>query len=237
MKKFLALATCFAAFSVNAQTADEIIQKYTANMGGLDSFNKVRTVKITANFNTQGFDLPMTIQVINNRASRTELEANGQNIIRVYKDGKGWTVNPLAGITSPREATATELSDYRAQSILATALMDYKARGHTVELLGEESVEGIKAWKIKLVNKDDGKATLYYINKADHVMIKSSSERQMQGKTTTVEVWYSDLKEFAGLKFFTTRTSKIDGEVFQTTSYSNVELNVAVDEKIFDMPK
>jgi hypothetical protein len=34
-----------------------------------------------------------------------------------------------------------------------------------------------------------------------------------------------------------TKTQKMNGEAFQTTTFTNVELNVAIDEKIFDMPK
>ena len=59
----------------------------------------------------------------------------------------------------------------------------------------------------------------------------------MQGQTINVEVWYSDLKDFSGIKFFMTRTQKMNGEAFQTTTFTNIELNAAIDEKIFDMPK
>jgi hypothetical protein len=59
----------------------------------------------------------------------------------------------------------------------------------------------------------------------------------VQGQTVTVEVWYSDLKDFNGTKFFMTRNQKMNGETFQTTTFTNIELNVTIDEKIFDMPK
>jgi len=237
MKKLLFIAACFSFISASAQTVDEIIRKYTDNMGGLDNFNKVKTVKFTATFSTQGVDMPMTIQTINNRASRSEIDANGTTIIRAYKDGKGWTQNALAGINSPKEVTGTELIDYKAGCSLANALMDYKARGHQVELQGQETVEGLKTWKIKLTSKDDGRITTYFINVADNVLLKSAIDRDLQGRTTTVETWYSNLKTFGDLKFFMTRDSKIEGETFQTATFNNIELNLPIDEKIFDMPK
>lgn len=237
MKKILFIAACFAFVSSGAQTADEIIQGFTTKIGGLENFNKVKTARITANFNTQGLDLPMTIQIINNRASRTDLDADGKTVTWVYKDGKAWTVNPFAGINSPKELTGQEFSDFKAQSTLASALIDHKARGHQVELQGQEVVEGIKTWKIKFTNKEDGKIIYCFINTTDSLLIKTVADREMQGQTVSTEVWYSDLKEFGGLKFFMTKTSKIDGEIFQTTTFSNVELNVPLDEKIFEMPK
>jgi hypothetical protein len=68
-------------------------------------------------------------------------------------------------------------------------------------------------------------------------MIKSEIEREIQGQKVNTETWFSDLKDFNGTKFFMTRNQKINGETFQTTTIKNIELNVPIDEKIFDMPK
>ena len=87
--------------------------------------------------------------------------------------------------------------------------MDYKARGHKVELLGQETVEGVAAFKIKLTAKEDGKWTNYYINTKDYTLLKSETERDIQGQVVIIESWYSDLKEVNGVKFFMTRTLKI----------------------------
>jgi hypothetical protein len=237
MKKLFFALLSFSFISAGAQTVDEVIQKYSANMGGLEAFNKIKTVKITATFSSRGTDLPMTIQTINGKASRTDVEAMGSVVIRSYKDGKAWTQNPFAGIEKPKEVTGIELNDFKSSSMLASPLMDYKARGHQVELQGQADADGIKTYKIKLTSKDDGRVTFYYISAADYTLIKTESDRDMQGQTVTIGVWYSDLKDFNGTKFFMTRTQKMNGEIFQTTTFTNIELNATIDEKIFDMPK
>ena len=237
MKKLLFALLGFSFVSAGAQTVDDIIQKYSAKMGGLEAFNKIKTAKIIATFSAQGTDLPMTIQVINNRATRTDLDAMGSKVIRVYNNGKAWQQNPLAGISTPVEVTGTLLNDFRQQSMMTPTLMDYKARGHTVELQGQQDVEGIKAWKIKLTDKEDGRVTYYYVSTSDYTLIKSETEREIQGQKANFETWFSDLKDFNGIKFFMKRTQKMNGEIFQTTTISNIELNATVDEKIFDMPK
>jgi len=237
MKKLFFTLLSFTFISARAQTVDDIIQKYATNMGGLEAFNNIKTAKLTATFSAQGTDLPMIIQVINYKAARTDLDAMGSKVIRVYNNGKAWQQNPLAGISTPVEVTGTQLSDFKQQSMIAPALMDYKARGHKVELQGQQDVEGIKTWKIKLTDKDDGRITYYYISASDYTMIKSEIEREIQGQKVSTETWFSDLKDFNGAKFFMTRSQKINGETFQTTTIKNIELNVPIDEKIFDMPK
>ena len=228
----------FVVVSASAQTVEEVIQKYSARLGGLDAFNKITTAKMTGTYTIQGTDLPLTVQVVNGKAARTDVEAMGTQIINVYNNGKAWKQNAFGGAPTPTEVTApAELNELKIQSTLAPVLMNYKALGHKVELLGQEDVEGIKAYKLKLTFKEDGKVTTYYISANDYTLIKTESDRDMMGQTVKVESFYSDLKEFNGIKFFMTRSQKMNGEVFQTTKIETVELNVPVDEKIFDMPK
>ena len=47
MKLILTSFLCLTLIAAHAQTADEIIQKHAATMGGLDAMNKVSTFKIT----------------------------------------------------------------------------------------------------------------------------------------------------------------------------------------------
>ena len=144
MKKILCAILSFAFVSANAQTADDIIQKYSKAMGGLAAFNAIKTMKTTGTFTTQGVDLALTSQIINGKAIRNDVQAMGQTVINSYKDGKGWKINPFAGITTVTDMTPEELIDFKSQSMIANQLMDYKARGHKVELQGQEDVEGVK---------------------------------------------------------------------------------------------
>jgi hypothetical protein len=229
MKKLFFAVLSMAVVSVHAQSADAVIQKYTANMGGLEAFNKITSAKLTGTVTAQGTDLPLTQQIINGKAMRSDVEAMGQSIVNCYNNGKGWKLNPFQGASTPTEVTGTELNDFKIQSSLASALMDYKARGHQVEMLGEETVEGIRTFKIKLTSKDDGRVTTYFLSIANYTLIKSATNRTIQGKDMEVESWYSDLKENGGVKFFMTRSSRIDGQEFQAIKYEKIELNLPVD--------
>jgi len=132
MKKLFFAVLSFTLVSANAQTADEVIQKYAANMGGLDAFNKITSAKMTGIYSTQGTELSLTTQIINGKGMRTDLEIMRQSVTSCYFNGKGWKINPFAGATTPAEVTGTELTDFKSQSNLASQLMDYKARGHQV---------------------------------------------------------------------------------------------------------
>jgi hypothetical protein len=234
MKKILFAILPFAFFSANAQTVDDVIQKYSKAMGGLAAFNAIKTMKSTGTITTQGVDLALTSQIINGKAVRSDVQAMGQSVINSYKDGKGWKINPFAGVTTITDMTPEELIDFKSQSMIANQLMDYKARGHKVELQGQEDVEGVKTYKIKLTNKDDNKVTTYFISITDNTIVKSVSTRQLQGQDIEIETFYSDIKDFNGLKFPMVRTQKMQGQVFQEIKIATIEFNVPIDEKIFD---
>lgn len=237
MKKLMIALFSMAITAAHAQTADEVISKYAANMGGLEAFNKVNTVKMTGSVSVQGMDLPITVQILNGKGVRSDVEVMGQTVSSGYSNGNGWKINPMQGASTPTAVSGTELSDLKSQASIASQLMDYKARGHQVELLGQEKTDGVMANKIKLTNKDDNKATIYYINTADNVLIKSVASKSMQGQEMEVSTYYSDLREFNGIKFFMTRSVQMNGEEVQAIVINKVELNVPVDEKSFEMPK
>jgi len=228
------LILTFVFVSTNAQTVDDVIQKYSKAMGGLSAFNAIKTMKTTGTITTQGVDLALTSQIINGKAVRTDVQAMGQSVINSYKNGKGWKINPFAGVTTVTDMTPEELIDFKSQSMIASQLMDYKVRGHKVELQGQEDVEGIKTYKINLTNKDDNKVSTYFISLTDNNLVKSVTTRQLQGQDIQIETFFSNTKDFNGLKFPTLRTQKMQGQVFQEIKIVTIEFNVPIDEKIFD---
>jgi len=236
MKKLLLMIATLGYLSAQAQTAEEIVGKYAQALGGLQAFNNVKTLKMSGSITVQGMELPITVQVVNGKAVRSDVEVMGTAVISSYKDGKAWKQNEFAGAPDPTDVTEGELADLKAQANVSSILMDYKARGHKIEMAGKEAVEGIQTYKIKLTQGDTQKATTFYINASDYSLIKSVANMEMMGQSMDVETYYSDLKEVNGLKFFATRIQKADGEEFQSVKFDKIEVNVPIDEKIFDKP-
>jgi hypothetical protein len=164
---------------------------------------------------------------------RVDAEFNGQAIVNTYHNGAGWKINPFAGVTTATDVSGTELTDFKVQASIANNLMDYKSRGHKVELMEDETVNGVKTFKIKLTAAEDGRITYFFINSTDYLLAKSVTSRELGGQTLDVDTYYKDMKEFGGLKFSMTRTQEVQGQEFMSITLSNVELNVTIDEKIF----
>jgi len=233
MKKIFVLLLALAFIKAHSQTVDEIVQKYSNALGGVDNFKKIKTAKFSGTASAQGQDFPLTVQIINGRAMRTDVEVMGQSITNAYKDGKGWKINPFAGAPTATDATAEELNEFRIQGSLISQLMDYKEHGYKAELLGQEDVQGAKTYKIKLT-PDDNKTTTYFIDANTYFLIKTIGIRNLMGQDMELETYYSEVKDIGNVKFSMKRSVQSGGQTVQEVHFDKIELDVPIDEKIFD---
>ena len=233
MKKIFVLLLAFAFMKAHSQTVDEIVQKYANAAGGVDNFKKIKTAKFTGTASAQGNQFPLTVQIINGRAMRTDVDVMGQTITNAYKDGKGWKINPYAGAPTATDATPEELNEFKIQGSLMSQLMDYKDRGYKAELLGQEDVQGTKTYKIKLTT-DDNKTTTYFIDASTYALVKTIGMRNIMGQEMELETLYSEVKDIGNVKFAMMRSVQSGGQTLQEVHFDKVELDVPVDEKIFD---
>lgn len=235
MKRLFLLTTVLFSLAASAQNVDDIIKKYSDNLGGLEKFRAIKSAKMSGNVTVQGMELPITIQIINNRAVRTDVDVMGSAVISSYIDGNGWKQNPFAGSSDPEDMTEKELSDSKSQTQLVNSLMDYKASGAKVELLGKETTDGAEAFKIKLTAKD-GDETTYYIHSSEYRIIKTVSQAEVMGQTAEIETYFSDPKQINGVTFYMGRKQTREGEVFQEIVFNTIELDVPIDEAAFKKP-
>jgi hypothetical protein len=236
MKKLVFLPLLLLFFISPAQTAEDIIAKFTVAMGGLEKYKAAKTVTMTGNIKQQGLIIPVSIQIINGKAVRTDVEVQGTKIIEAYKNGKGWKMNPLTGNSGVIEPTAEELNSYKSQTLISGKLMDYKARGNKVELVGAETVEGIKTHKIKLTVGGDSSVVFYHIMDENSLILRTTEKRKIGGRELEVETFLSDFREVGGMKFAFSQMQKAGGQVFLELVMDSIELDKPIDEKIFDRP-
>ncbi len=238
-KPLLSLAVITALLSASgiaaAQTVDEIVAKANQAKGG-DKWKTIQSTRMTARINLQGMEMPMTIVSRRPNLMRQDITVPMQNvtIVQGFDGQKGWMVNPMVGAEATElPAAATEAMKDQAE--FDGPLMDYKAKGNTVELVGTEAVGGAKAYHLKITKKS-GQVQHLFIDVARGVEVKSISEVDMGAGVTRVETELSDYRTVDGILVpFTMRvTGGPAGAVSMTVD--KVEFNVAVDDAIFKMP-
>jgi hypothetical protein len=66
------------------------------------------------------------------------------------------------------------------------------------------------------------------------VLVKTIGMRSMMGQQMELETYYSEIKDIGNVKFAMMRSVQSGGQTVQEVHFDKVELDVPIDEKIFD---
>jgi hypothetical protein len=114
-------------------------------------------------------------------------------------------------------------------------LFDYKEKGNTVELMGQEDMEGTPVYKLKITLKD-GDVRYYFLDAEYFLELKVTSKIKRGEAEFDVETFLSDYKEVNGQMIAHAVESKAGGNVVSQITIETVEFDVPVDDAIFVMP-
>lgn len=218
-------------------TADELIAKYVAKIGGADKLQAVKTLRKTGKFTGgQGFEAKVVEE--NKRPSmvRQEFVLQGMTGVTAYDGKEGWKIEPWQGKKDVEPLAEEEKKEIVEDSDFDGPLVDYKTKGNKVELAGKEPVEGTDAWKLK-VTLASGDVQYYFMDVDDAVPIKVEKRRTVRGAERESETSIGDYKEVAGVYFPHSFESGPKGSSNRTkVVYDKIEANVPLDDSLFRPP-
>jgi len=228
-KTLLALFLLVGVNAVKAQTVDEIVDKYITAIGGKEKMLALNSLKMEGSLSVQGFDIGITVTILNGKGSRTDITVPGQSDgYRIITPTKGWNFLPFQGQSSPEEAPEDQLKSGQSGLDLQSPFLNYAAKGHKIELLGTEKTEGTDCFKLKITYKN-GKVSTVFVDTKNYYRIKSVSTINVNGEDTEIETVYSDFKKTPEGYVFPYSQTTPNG----TISYTSITVNKPVDESIF----
>ena len=240
----IALLTMAFAVSVQGQSADEILNSYFENTGGLEKWKAVEGVKMTAKINQQGLEIPLEITQLKDGRQMTVINFQGKELKQGVFDGETlWSHNFMTQKAEKSDAEATANFKLNTNDF-PDSFVDYKDKGYTVELMGKETIDGAETFKIKLVkepltidgNQEDD-ISFYFFDIENFVPIAMQSEvKSGPGKGMTQEVTFSDYQEVEGLYFPFAMTQGVKGQPGAPITMEAIELNPTVDAGAFAFP-
>jgi len=238
-KLLLSFFLCFLPLcSAPAQTLDEIVKKVINARGGIEKIKAVQSERITGRVAfAQGIEGTLTLELKRPHKLYSEIGVEGQKVLRVY-DGKsaGWTVNPFVGNKGVVEMSADELKGMPDESDGDGPLVDYKAKGSKIELVGKEDAEGKAAYRLKITGKS-GEIRSYLIDATTFLTTRWEGIRKVGDQDLPWECALSDYREVEGLKFpFKIDQGSPGTEFRQTLTVEKVEINPKLDESHFAKP-
>jgi len=247
MKKIIAVALLLIGTQVisYAQTAEEIVKTYIENIGGEEALRKIKNVKMTAKVDAQGMVIPLEILNVSGGKMRVSFEFQGKEMVQQAFDGEtSWGVNFMTQKAEKADSEQTE-NIKRESGDFPDPFLDYEKKGYKVELMGNETVEGVECFKVKFTKKPllaDGEEVenvqYYYFDTENYVPIITETEiKSGQMKGSISQTVYSDYQEVEGVYFPFSFNSRLKDGEGQPVTVEKIELNVEVDDSIFTFPE
>ncbi len=244
LKITIALIAFAFAIPTQAQTVDEILANYFENTGGLDAWNSLEGIKMTAKVNQQGMEIPLEIYQMKDGRQMTKITFQGKVIKQGVFDGETlWSHNFMT--MKAEKSDAEETANFKLDTNdFPDSFLDYKEKGYTAELLGKETIDGAETFKIKLVKEPktvDGNQqddiSYYFFDVDNFVPIAVQSEvKNGPAKGQMGEATMSDYQEVDGLYFPFSMTQGVKGGQSQPLTIDSIELNPTVDNAEFAFP-
>lgn len=239
LKRILVFAAAAAVFSLpaTAQTVDEIIAKHVAARGGMDKLKAVKSVRMTGHLSSGGMEIPTTLENKRPELVRMEFTVQGLVGIQAYDGTVGWQVMPFMGKKDPEPMSADDLKDIQEQAdSIDGPMVDYKAKGNQVELIGKEKIEGSDCYVLKVTLKN-GTVNTDYMDTESFLVIKETAKKTVRGTEVETESTLGDYKEVEGIIFPFVVEGGIKGSPQkQRIVIEKIELNPAIDDARFKMP-
>ena len=219
----------------SAQTVDELIKKNLDAKGGVQKLKALKSVKATGKITQQGLDIPIVILQRRPGLTRMDITFQGKSAVQAYDGATGWKIDPFQGTSEPEKMAGDDLKDVQEQSDLDGPLVDYKEKGHTVELIGKEDVEGTPAYKIKLTLKNGDVRNIFF-DAENYLEMKVNLKRKTPGGEIEIDQFVGNYKPVNGLLFPFSIETKIKGQVVSQITLDKIETDVAIEDSLFKMP-
>jgi len=152
-------------------------------------------------------------------------------------DGQaGWQMSPFEGRRDPERQSADDSKGQAQDSDLDGPLVDWKQKGHKVDYLGTEDIDGTQAHKLRVALKDGDIQTIY-LDPDAFLTIRIVQQSFVRGTESVFETDFGSYGQVAGVWFAFSIDSGPKGAVKTNhLTIDRIEPNVTFEEALFHFP-
>ena len=234
------LASVLLGCNRHPLTVDDVIERNTRAMGGAVAIEAVQSIEVNLHIVDPGFEVDGIYRAARPGRMRIDVQAGGKDAFTEAFDGQhGWQWNGKGNQepASPKAAAALRHGVELPGKLFG--LHELKKRGHRLELLGRETIDGIDYHALRLT-LSDGYTTTLYVDPESWLITRRRDVRPLHVDVdptpTTIEQRSSDFREVSGVRFAFAST-EIDlktGKQLESAKVSTIKVNPLLNESIFE---
>ncbi len=216
---------------------DAILSGYYEAIGGPEKWNAVNIIKYTGKMNSMNKQFLAAFVYERPDKCRLDFSLGHIYFIQAYDGQQGWKYNPTAPGSKPEALEGEELDDIRETCDFDGPLIDPEKKGHKVEYMGKENIEGKDAYKLK-VTFNTGNVDYYYLDAETYLPFLVKGTTKVNDKETPTTTTIGDYIETGGVLLPYNLKYDVEGtEDSEVLRISTVEINPEIDETMFSFPR
>jgi hypothetical protein len=232
------IAPPLSAQELKPFTVDALVAKNIEAKGGADALRAVQSLRLHGKMLVNQGQIEFAYVQTKKRPGEVRAEATiqGMTLVQAYDGAQGWKISPFGGRKDPEKMSVDDAKSLVEDAEIDGPLVDWQAKGSTVEYLGPEDVDGTLAHKLKVVRRN-GDVSYVYLDPDHFLEIRILTQRLEQGAQVEVETDLGDYEKIAGVFFpFSIEAGPKGSSDKQKIIIEKAEANVPVDDAVFKFP-
>ncbi len=226
---FLVMATL-----ARAQLGPEIARQHAERAG--DRLAALTAVRAEGRTFINGEVVPFTLIAQRPNRLRVESFTPLRRAVQVY-DGEH---APWASHTDSKGGLPQEMAEAEAREFMANAdfdgpLVDFAAKGYSVDYAGEDLIDGRPADKLLVMDRHD-RILFLWVDRGSREVVKRTTYRVAGGQRVAVDTFFKDFREFAGVMQPHRVETMANGRLIYVMVIDRMEANPVVGPEVFARP-
>jgi len=234
MKMLLALCGALLATTVRAQIGPEIARQHAQRAG--DRLAALTGLRAEGRILIAGETVAVVATAQRPGRLRVETTTPLRHVIQVT-DGVNppWISHTDTQAGAPQDMNEADARDFAVSADFDGVLVDYAAKGYSVDYAGEEVIDGKRAAKLLLMGRRD-EIFFLWVDAESHEIVKRLLYRPRGDQRISVETLYKDFRPVGGvLQPYRIETSA-NGQIIYVMIMDRMEANPIVAPGAFQRP-
>lgn len=222
-----------------AVTLDKIIDRNAQAMGGRAAIEAIQSIEVSLHISDPGFEADGIYYAARPGKMRIDVSVAGKHVFTEAFDGeRGWEWNGKESKTAAPLATAALSHGVELPGKLF-GLHELKQRGHQLQLVGREKIDGIDYYAIRLIFRDGYQTTLY-VDPNSWLITRRRDFRPLHvdidPRPTTIEQKNWDFRKVGGVQFAFagSETDLKTGKLLESSLIKEIKINPPIDPAFFE---
>jgi len=227
----------FAPVIAADDSLKEVLSSHYEAIGGVDAWKAVESCRLNGRMvMPMGREAPFVTTFVRPMKTHLEFTLQGMTATQVFDGEVAWAIMPFMGSTEPQIMPDEQANLMREQADFDGPLIDWEAKGHQVELIGREDLEGTEAYHLEVI-LESGDVRDFYLDVQSYLLVRLEAKTEIQGAEMEVETLFSDYREVGDLVMAHSIESRpVGAPSGQVLTMESIEINVEVADDVFSMP-